>query len=898
MASKLRNRHHDPHADSNGGSRADESRITSAADKALDESSERSKRATSGIFLVLRIVLFALACVFAVIGVMGFIDASNAQTASRLVTMESIQGEPNRHACVIFSFDESDTDVSYERNGVIGVLGRSGVSSDVFYLDAHSSPNMELNEKRVSNRIIVKAGTSGGYDVVIAVGDEALSYVLENRDLFGGVPASFFAVEDADLARRAQDSGLATGFLEQGASTLILDAASKVDPNATKAVVLADGSAEANGMMKQLDTRTDVAPKLEREVWDVSKITRSDLEKQLGELKTDSLVLLLSAYIDSDGKVFSPTSTAYSLSKSTIAPMFSALGGVGEGICGSAFFDRETEGSDAAKLAIELLNGKKITDTPVTTLEAANCVFDVQALEAHGLDPNTAPEESAFINESVFSWRVIRPLFRSILFILAAIVCIAGFGYIGFRRSRISNQAIIDSRNDLQYRLYHDLLTDLPNRHALEKFATDPETSHMLKSIVQIDLDGFTDINDSYGHAFGNEVIEIIAQRLKRVKATLLARSGGDEFTLGFDHALTPESPEIKHLMRIFNDPVILGDSKLDISARTGVANREGDMTGEDMIIFSDLAIQTAKDENLHHAVFYNEGMRESMERKLEITAYLKQAIADENIVVLWQPQVDTESVTVCGYEALCRLEGNKYFPSDFIPVAEMSGLVNPLDRIVTKKVIVQLGQWLKEGREVGVASINFSAAQLRDKGYCDFLSELLADNNVPASLIKIEITESMILGNEEDATRLFSRLRSMGITLALDDFGTGYSSLYRMAKRPIDVVKLDKSLVDTFMIPGKEGFIDDITRLIHGIDKSIVVEGVETYEQYQICLEFGCDTIQGYFFARPMSAEEVIDFDPAKVLAKAKAEAGDKTRNGDWQKYDRDKRGRWTKKS
>lgn len=898
MASNPRNRHHDPHTDSQVDPRADESRIASAAEKALDESSARSKRATSGIFLVLRIALFAMACVFAVIGVMGFIDASNAQTASRLVTMESIQGEPNRHACVIFSYDESDTNVSYERSGVIGVLGRSGVSSDVFYLDAHSSPSMELNERRVSNRIIVKAGASGGYDVVIAVGDVALSYILENRDLFGGVPASFFAVEDADLAHRAQESGLATGYLEEGAPTAILDAATKTAPGAKKAVVLTDGSAEAQGMLKQLEKRTDIAPNVERDIWDVSKMSRNKLEEELGNLKTDSLVLLLSAYHDSEGKVFSPTATAYSLSKSTIAPVFSALGGVGEGICGSAFFDRETEGADAAKMAIDMLNGVKVSDTPVTTLEVSNCVFDVQALEAHALDPNAAPEESAFINESVFSWRVIRPMLRSILFLIAAVVCIAGFGIIGFRRSRISNQAIIASRNDLQYRLYHDLLTDLPNRYALEKFASDPETAHMFQSIAQLDLDDFTDINDSYGHMFGNEVIEIMSQRLIRVKATFLARSGGDEFTLGFDHALTPDSPEIKHLMRIFNDPVIIGDSKLDISARIGIANREENMTGEDMIIFSDLAIHNAKDNNLHHPVFYDESMREGMERKLEITAYLKQAIADENIVVLWQPQVDTESVTVCGYEALCRLEGNKYYPSDFIPVAEMSGLINPLDRIVTKKVIVQLGKWLKEGREVGVASINFSAAQLRDKGYCDFLAEELAINNVPASLIKIEITESMILGNEEDATRLFARLRSMGITLALDDFGTGYSSLYRMAKRPIDVVKLDKSLVDTFMIPGKEGFIDDITRLIHGIDKSIVVEGVETYEQYQMCLEFGCDTIQGYFFAKPMTAEEVIKFDPAKVLAAAKTAAGDKTRNVDWQKYDRDKRGRWTKKS
>ena len=873
------------------------SRTSRAAEAELGKSSERTKKATSRIFLALRIVLFVLACVFAVVVVKGFIDATDQQSVSRTVTTESVRAEASVHALVLFSYDESDASVSYERDSVLGVLGRSGVSYDVFYLDARSNADNKKADKRLYDSILEKATEAGGYDIVITAGDEALSYVMDNEDLFGGIPASFFAVDDERLATSAQSGGIASGYYEEGAAALSLDTAAKLMPNAREVVVLVDGSAEAEGMLTQLESERDVAQNVLRDVWDVSKMSRDDLAGDLSALGNDAFVMLLAANRDEDGGVYSPSETAYFVSGNTKAPVFSALGGVGEGVCGSAFIDRQTEGVNAVKLAVDMLNGKKASELPVLTVNPDCCVFDAQALEAHGVNPDSTPENASIINESAFSWRVLRPILRPVLFIIIAIVCIVGFGVIGFRRSMQSNRALIESRNDLQYRLYHDLLTDLPNRYALDQLVNDPVKGKAVKSMMQVDIDDFTDINDSYGHAFGDEIIQVIAKRMRNVKSTMLLRSGGDEFTLAFDHKLEPDCAELRHIGRIFNDPVIIGDSKLDLSATVGVANSDENVSGEDLIVCSDLAIHNAKENNYHHPVFYSDDMREGMEHKLEITAYLKQAIADENINVVWQPQVETDTLKVYGYEALCRLEGNAYYPGEFIPVAEMSGLVVPIGRIVTKKVVAQLGAWLKEGREVGIASINYSAAQLRDKEYCNFLAEQLAIYGVPASLIKIEITESMILGNEDDAERLFTRLRSMGVTLALDDFGTGYSSLYRMAKRPMDIVKLDKSLVDTFMVPGKEGFIDDITQLIHGLGKTIVVEGVETLEQYMMCLDFGCDIIQGYFFSRPVSAEEANTLDPSKVLAEARAASGDKTRNGDWHKYDRDEHGRWKKK-
>lgn len=871
----------------------------------------RTQRGAASGTLVLRIGLFAVACVFAILGLMSINTVSSVQATSQYATMESAQGEPTRHALVIMAYDESDAATGYERAGVLDVLRRSSVSYDVFYLDARSNPAGSVGEEAVTSQIVAKAATAGGYDVVIAAGDEALTYVEGHQDLLAGVPVTFLAVQDQAHASSAQAAGLATGVVERGAASKSLSSAAALVPGCSKVVVLVDGSEESKGLLAQLDDDPAAAPGLEREVWDVSTMSRDQLASQLSGLSDETLVLVLAANHDADGTSYTPSQTAHLVSSSTSCPVFTATGGVGEGACGGAFVDRKAEGELAAETAVKELNGAQPGSIAVAHAEPSTMVYDVQALEKAGISPDATDPSASLVNDGAISARTLRPLVKPIVLFVLAGLCVAGFGVIGYRSSVKAKRDIYKSHRDLQYRFYHDPLTELPNRQALEKFAGEQENQGRLASILQVDIDDFTDINDSYGHSFGNEVIKIVAQRLEGVDCALLARSGGDEFTLAFDHPLEPGGTQVRQIWGLLGEPVAFGDNKVDISARGGVANREEGMTAEDMIVYSDLAVHEAKARGEHKAVFYDDSMREAMDRKIEITSYLKQAIEDESFVVLLQPQVNTRTLEVEGYEALCRLESNKYYPSEFIPVAEMSGLISPLDRIMTKKVVEQLGAWIAQGRQVGVASVNFSAAQLRDKGYCDYLAGLLATNKVPADRIKVEITESMILENEERAEALFRRLKAMGIKLALDDFGTGYSSLYRLASTPVDDVKLDKSLVDTFMVAGKEGFIEHITKLVHGLGKRIVVEGVETADQYLICRRLGCDVIQGYFFSKPVSAKEAVALDAAAVVERAGIDLsqaddlaeeesddadGDSVRNKEWPSQNRDSRGRWKK--
>lgn len=200
-------------------------------------------------------------------------------------------------------------------------------------------------------------------------------------------------------------------------------------------------------------------------------------------------------------------------------------------------------------------------------------------------------------------------------------------------------------------------------------------------------------------------------------------------------------------------------------------------------------------------------------------------------------------------------------YPGKFIPVAERNGWIWKIGRITTELVIRQIVDWRNEGKTLKPVSINYSSNQLNDHGYIAFVEELLKKYDVPANLIKIEITEGLFLEKSALADDIFRRFKEMGIKLLMDDFGTGYSSLGYLTYIPVDVIKLDKSLVDTYLVDGKDSFIKNMIHLMHDLNKEMIIEGVEEEWQFKRLQEFGADTIQGYFFSKPLPANEAIDF-------------------------------------
>ena len=832
------------------------------------EHSATAKRIQSVVYHVVRTVLFVGASACAIIGMLMLTFNSNTQSRVQEATSSLVATNPQVDVLLLLSYDDQDVITAKERAGVVDIMRMSSVKVDVEYLDAHRIAASPKTKSKQEDLIASKVQAHGAYSAVICADDEALSFVEEHHDsLFEQTPVIFFGVNDEEHAESAAKSGYATGIYENAGLQTTTREVHIMLPNASGFVAVVDSTEGGIGSRKQFEEAMSALPGMDVEYIDASKMTRDDLKERLAALTDDSILFYLDASIDSEGNTYTIDQNAYFMDEAAKVPVFRATsGGVGEGVLGAGFTDPELAGQNAAATTIKVLNGTKPADIKLVTDSPTRLVFDASKLGEYGLSADKLPSDTVLINEPALSWETIKPMLLPIVLMVIALVLILAFALLGYRRSINDTREIIKSRNDLQHRLYFDRLTDLPNLQWLSEVFLQDSKADKVKGVIKVDIDEFSDVNDSYGHAVGDQVIKKYAERLKRLNSVVVLHPGADEFIVGFDHPIKDSGTEINDFRAAVDKPIIIDDYEIAVSSSIGVANKAKDMKVDALFSGADLALRNAKEESGKHAInFFTAAMREEVEERIKITDKLKEAIDNESLVVLYQPQIDAKTLDVCGYEALMRLENNVYFPDKFIPVAEMSGLVIDLDRIMTKKVIQQLATWKRRHKRLRPVSINYSATQFKDVGYIDFLEGLLKENDVEPGFIKIEITESLLIDREDQAEALFSRLKKAGIPIALDDFGTGYTSLSRVSTMPADIVKIDKSLVDTYLVPGKEGFLEDLVRLIHGIDKNIIVEGVETSEQFKMCQQLGCDVVQGYFFSRPILPERAVQYEVDK---------------------------------
>lgn len=269
-----------------------------------------------------------------------------------------------------------------------------------------------------------------------------------------------------------------------------------------------------------------------------------------------------------------------------------------------------------------------------------------------------------------------------------------------------------------------------------------------------------------------------------------------------------------------------------------------------------------AKQSGKNKYSIYSKTISEEINKKIVIEQCLKDAITNNELHIHYQPQYDLKSGKIDFVEALLRWDSpvlGKVSPLTFIPIAEQTGLINEIGEWVNNTVCKQLREWIDKGLQIRGVAINISTIQLENNNFYDNLLKSIEDNNISPKSIEIEITENVVMNNIEDKVKLFAKLKEKGFNIALDDFGTGYSSLNYLKMLPISTLKIDKSFIDNMCVDCTEQeIIESIIRLATTLGVKVVVEGVETEEQYNILKTIGCDSIQGYFFYRPMLSEDI----------------------------------------
>ncbi|MBT3011690.1 MAG: EAL domain-containing protein [Candidatus Thiodiazotropha sp. (ex Lucina aurantia)] len=425
----------------------------------------------------------------------------------------------------------------------------------------------------------------------------------------------------------------------------------------------------------------------------------------------------------------------------------------------------------------------------------------------------------------------------------------------------------------IKYQLYHDLLTNLPNRSLfrdrLNMAMAQSKRSGKKLAIMYLDMDRFKIINDSLGHYVGDELLKMVGQRLRSElrEADTLARVGGDEFNL-----LVPEINDIQDarnlaekILRLTLEPFIIKNEEIFISFSIGISIYPSDGDTKDSLIkHADIAMYKVKNAGKNGYAFYSEKMKAHFSQSLDIENGLRKAISTNELCLYYQPQFDINNGYMKGVEALVRWkhpEKGTIQPNEFISVAEESGLIIPLGEWVLRRACTDIKRWMEQEGISLQLSVNISMQQLEMDQFVNKALKIIKRHQLPKDTLELEITEHAIMQDMEKAIDALTKLSHKGIRIAIDDFGTGYSSLGYLQNLPINTLKIDRSFVQGIKTSEDNSIIDAIIAMAKGLNLNLIAEGVENQTQIDHLSRAGCGLAQGFFYSHPVPEDELLKF-------------------------------------
>ena len=416
----------------------------------------------------------------------------------------------------------------------------------------------------------------------------------------------------------------------------------------------------------------------------------------------------------------------------------------------------------------------------------------------------------------------------------------------------------------------HDFLTGLPNRMLLndrisQAIALAPR--HMKHvSVLFLDLDGFKHINDSLGHATGDKLLQSIAGRLVecvRVSDTV-SRQGGDEFVVLLSEVELSEDAAItaKRLLQAVAQPHCIDEHDLHVTTSIGVSVYPDDgLDAETLIKNADTAMYQAKENGRQSYQFFKLAMNVRAVERQFIEEGLRRALERQELTLHYQPKVDLMTGAITGAEALLRWTHptrGLISPAEFIPVAEDCGLILPIGAWVLREACAQAKAWINSGLPVMSMAVNVSAMEFRSENFLDGLFAIVSETGIDPKSLELELTESVLMKHARSTANILNGLRESGVRVAIDDFGTGYSSLSYLRKFPVDAVKIDQSFIRQISTAGDDTtIVKAVIGMARGLKLRVVAEGVETAEEVAFLRAYRCEEAQGYFFGRPVPAQQ-----------------------------------------
>jgi len=434
-----------------------------------------------------------------------------------------------------------------------------------------------------------------------------------------------------------------------------------------------------------------------------------------------------------------------------------------------------------------------------------------------------------------------------------------------------AQEKLIEQKNILHYQAHHDALTGLPNRtlfnDRLEHGIARAKRHKTMLALLFVDLDHFKQINDSLGHHIGDRVLKVVAERLRAKirKEDTLSRLGGDEFTLILEeiHKVQDIQKLAEKIEKVITQPMHIEGHTLYISGSIGISiYPQDDEKPQNLIKYADAAMYRAKDEGRNNYQFYSKEMTTLAFQRLVMESNMRQALDNREFKLYYQPQFDTRNGKMVGLEALIRWEHptlGLLLPDKFIPLAEESDLIVEIDRWVMQTAMEQMAVWYKQGYSPGHLGLNLAMRQLGSHDFMKMLKHCMKKTAFKPVWLELEVTESQVMQKPDESIEKLQALNDIGIKIAIDDFGTGYSSLAYLKRLPVSKLKIDQSFIRELPYNKEDvAIVNAIIALANSLDIGIIAEGVESEEQREFLIANHCYVMQGYYYCRPVIAEEI----------------------------------------
>ena len=429
------------------------------------------------------------------------------------------------------------------------------------------------------------------------------------------------------------------------------------------------------------------------------------------------------------------------------------------------------------------------------------------------------------------------------------------------------------AEKQIQFLAYYDALTGLPNRTLLQDRLTRALASARRRkdkvALLFLDLDRFKTINDSLGHSVGDLVLQQVAERLKKWarEQDTVARVGGDEFLIVLTAVKEPADAAVaaERLMNAMTAEFVAQGHSLGVGCSIGISIfPEHGAEGETLIKNADAAMYSAKETGCNNFQFFTKDMNAQAVERLALENGLRLALAQKELFLMYQPQIEIATGRITGLEALLRWQHPELGlvpPDKFIRIAENSGLIMPIGEWVLRTACSQTRKWQDEGLLAVPVAVNVSAVQFRQTGFCELIGRVLSETGLAPQYLELELTESLLLSNADTMFSVLQDLRAMGLKLAIDDFGTGYSSLSYLRQFPVGKLKIDRSFIrDIAVDPDDAAITTAIISLAKSLNLKVIAEGVEDEAQMTFLTAHRCDEIQGYYFSKPLTVDKVAD--------------------------------------